>query len=236
MRVLNLHDWQVTTAQAREIQLALAAEVSRKSELGDVRLVLGVDTSIDRFRGTGQAAAVVLSYPELRVVEVQVVCGKLGFPYVPGLLSFREAPMILAACAKLEATPDLVFVDGQGLAHPRRMGIACHIGLLLDKPTIGCAKSRLCGTNEMPAAKARSYTDLLDGDEVIGAIVRTKTGVGPVYVSIGHKVDLATAIKWTLKCCRGFRLPEPARMAHTAAGGNLKVGKELVTCGGKTSK
>jgi deoxyribonuclease V len=168
---------------------------------------------------------VVLSYPELRLVETRVVSGELEFPYVPGLLSFREAPLTLAACQELSVTPDLFLVDGQGVAHPRRMGLASHLGLFLDKPTIGCAKSLLCGSGEMPGEEPGSYTEIVDRGEVIGATLRTRPGVKPVYVSIGHKIDLETAIQWVLNCCRGHRLPEPARLAHLAAGGNLAPGQ-----------
>jgi deoxyribonuclease V len=152
---------------------------------------------------------------------VQVVEDYPPFPYVPGLLSFREAPLILAACERLRATPDLIMVDGQGIAHPRRFGLAAHLGLLLDTPAIGCAKSRLCGVSDMPGASPPSSCDLVDYGEVIGAVVRTKTNSQPLYISIGHKIDLTTAITRVLACCRGYRLPEPTRLAHLAAGGNL---------------
>jgi deoxyribonuclease V len=168
---------------------------------------------------------VVLSYPDLRLVETKVVSGGLEFPYIPGLLSFREAPLTLAACEELSVTPDLILVDGQGIAHPRRMGLASHLGLFLDKPTIGCAKSLLCGSCEIPGEEPGSYTEIVDQGEVIGVTLRTKLAVKPVYVSIGHKIDLETAIQWVLNCCRGHRLPEPARLAHLAAGGNLAPGR-----------
>ncbi len=156
------------------------------------------------------------------MVETQVVSGELDFPYIPGLLSFREAPLTLAACERLTITPDLILVDGQGIAHPRRMGLASHLGLFLNTPTIGCAKSRLCGTHEVPDEKPGSYAEVVDRGEITGAALRTKFRVKPVYVSIGHKVDLQTAIYWVMNCCRGYRLPEPTRLAHLAAGGNLK--------------
>jgi len=155
------------------------------------------------------------------VVEVKVVDDKLNLPYIPGLLSFREAPLILAACQKLTVTPGLILVDGQGIAHPRRMGLASHIGLWLNLPTIGCAKSLLCGTHQVPGAEPGSYAEVIDNGEIIGAALRTKLGVKPIYVSIGHKIDLPTAIYWVMNCCRGYRLPEPTRLAHLAAGGNL---------------
>jgi len=176
--------------------------------------------------GRGTAAVVVLRYPELRVVGIKSVAGPLGFPYIPGLLSFREAPLILAACEELKLVPDLIIVDGQGIAHPRRMGLASHLGLFLNIPTIGCAKSLLCGGHEVPAEEPGSYAEIIDGGEIIGAALRTKLGVKPVYVSIGHRLNLESAIHWVLKCCRGYRLPEPTRLAHLAAGGNLKLSED----------
>jgi deoxyribonuclease V len=204
-----------------ELQIRLAGQVSRDSEVINPRLIAGVDISVDRAAGTGTAAVVVLSYPELELVETKVVTDWIGFPYVPGLLSFREAPLILSACEKLTVTLDLVMVDGQGIAHPRRMGLASHLGLFLEIPSIGCAKSRLCGQHREPGSEPGSYADLIDNGEVIGAVLRTRAGVNPVYISIGHKIDLPAAIHWVLVCCKGYRLPEPTRLAHLAAGGNL---------------
>jgi deoxyribonuclease V len=172
---------------------------------------------------------VVIQYPELRLVEAKIAHGKLDFPYIPGLLSFRESPLTLAACGQLTLTPDLILVDGQGIAHPRRMGLASHLGLLLDTPTIGCAKSLLCGEHGVPGETPGSYAEVVDRGETVGAALRTKPGAKPIYVSIGHKVDLETAIYWVLKLCRGYRLPEPTRLAHLAAGGNLKPEKDIVT-------
>lgn len=222
MKIGTLHDWQVSISQAVNIQLRLADGVSRVNELGAVHFIAGVDISVNKALGTATGAVVVLTYPRLELVEVKLTEGKPEFPYVPGLLSFREAPLMLAACQKLDVAPDLLLVDGQGIAHPRRLGIASHLGLLLGKPTIGCAKSRLCGECEVPGDEFGDYAELVDGDEVIGAVLRTKPGVKPVYVSIGHQIDLQGAINWVLRCCRGYRLPEPARLAHLAAGGNLQ--------------
>ena len=222
MNVVGLHSWQVSPGQARDIQMQLASQVSRNSTVNTPRLIAGVDISVKRGSEVATAAVVVLAYPELTLVETRVVNGKLSLPYIPGLLSFRESPLILAACEKLTLTPDLILVDGQGIAHPRRLGLASHLGLCLDIPTIGCAKSRLCGSYKMVGAAPGDYAELIDEGEVIGAVLRTRQGVNPVYVSIGHKVDLPTAIHWVLACCRGYRLPEPARLAHLAAGGSLK--------------
>jgi deoxyribonuclease V len=222
VEVKELHSWQVSVAEALAIQRRLAAQVSRTSEVSTPRFIAGVDISRQKEPGVATGAVVVLNYPELRLVETKVVNGKLDFPYVPGLLSFRESPLTLAACEKLTVTPDLILVDGQGVAHPRRMGLASHLGLFLDTPTIGCAKSLLCGSHEMPAAEPGSYAEIIDRGEIIGIALRTKLGVKPIYVSIGHKIDLQSAVYWVLNCCRGYRLPEPTRLAHLAAGGNLE--------------
>jgi deoxyribonuclease V len=225
MQIARQQDWRVSTARAREMQAELAVEVSRHGGPPSPRLIAGADISVNRWAKTGTAAVVVLDYPEMRIVETELVTERVEFPYVPGLLSFREAPLTLAAFEKLTATPDLAIVDGQGVAHPRRLGLAAHLGLCLGVPTIGCAKSRLIGEHDEPGFAAGSYAELRDGGEVIGAVVRTRAGVKPVYVSIGHMIDLAAAIKWVLGCCRGYRLPEPTRLAHMAAGGNLKLAR-----------
>ena len=152
-------------------------------------------------------------------VEQSLSTMPASMPYVPGYLSFREAPAILAACDRLETEPDLFVFDGQGVAHPRRFGIASHVGVILDKPSIGCAKSRLCGTHQEPRPEAGSYVHLYDGDEILGAVLRTRDNVSPVYVSVGHRVSLDTAIEYVLACCRGYRLPETTRYAHRVASG-----------------
>jgi len=222
MEIVSLHDWRVTTTEAIAIQTELAGQVSHTGDV-DHQLIAGVDISVDRVSGTGTGAVVALSYPGLEVVAVEVVTDRIEFPYVPGLLSFREAPLVLAACEKLAVRPDLFIVDGQGIAHPRRIGLASHLGLFLDTPTIGCAKSRLCGVHVLPDDEVESHAELIDKDEKIGAVLRTRMGVKPVYVSIGHRISLQSAIYWVLACCRGYRLPEPTRLAHQAAGGNLKL-------------
>ena len=221
MIIRHLHEWQASTSEAIALQKQLALQVSQDEASDAFRYIAGVDVSTSRWHEEGTAAVVVLNYPALELQEEKRVRGRIVFPYVPGLLSFREAPLILEAFEQLDITPDLVFVDGQGIAHPRRFGIAAHLGLLLDVPTIGCAKSRLCGMYEEPGIEAGSSTDLLDEGEVIGEVVRTRKGTKPVYVSVGHKISLRQAVRWTLRCCRGFRLPEPTRLAHQAAGGHL---------------
>ena len=221
MKVQTLHRWEVSLAQAREIQLNLARKVITENEVINPRLVAGIDISSPDAQGVARGAVVVLHYPALNIVEVKVAEGKITFPYIPGLLSFRESPLILAACEKLSNVPDLILVDGQGIAHPRRFGLASHVGLFLDLPTIGCAKSILCGQHQPVGEEAGSHAELLDNGELIGAALRTKSGMKPIYVSVGHKIDLTSALQWVLKCCRGYRLPEPTRLAHLAAGGML---------------
>ena len=171
-------------------------------------------------KDTAIASVVVLSFPQLQVVDRVVTASPVRFPYIPGLLSFRETPPLLTAFDQLQTVPDLVIVDGQGIAHPRRFGLASHLGLILDKPTIGCAKSRLWGRYKEPDSEQGAYTYLTDKGEVIGAAVRTRTNVRVVYVSIGHRISLDSARMWTLACCQGYRLPETTRYAsQTRASG-----------------
>lgn len=222
-----LYKHPVNTAQALEIQNNFSDRVIKHDILPDVKHIAGVDMSIKRASKTAIASVVLLNYPDLEIVDVQTASGNLDFPYIPGLLSFRELPLTVTACEKLSITPDLVIVDGQGIAHPRRFGLASHLGIMLDIPTVGCAKSRLCGSHNEPKNEPGSYSDLVDKDEIIGAVLRTKHGVKPVYVSIGHKISLNTAIHWIMRCCRGYRLPQPTRLAHLAAGGNLKKSNDI---------
>ena len=221
MKVNELHHWELSFAQAKKIQLDLSRRVVTKNEGINPQLIAGVDISSPDSQGVARGAVVVLNYPNLDIVEIKTAESKIDFPYIPGLLSFRECPLTLAACQKLCNTPDLILVDGQGIAHPRRLGLASHLGLFLDVPTIGCAKSILCGRHEPVGEEVGSYAELVDNGEIIGAALRTKFGVRPIYVSIGHKIDLASALYWVGKCCHGYRLPEPTRSAHLAAGGNL---------------
>ena len=223
MQVQDLHPWQVTSAQAEAIQRRIATLVSKRKEIDSPKLIAGVDISPPDAQGMATGAVVVLAYPQLTLLEIRVAKQRVDFPYVPGLLSFRESPLILAACLKLALTPDLIFVDGQGIAHPRRLGLASHLGLLLNVPTVGCAKSILCGSHEPVGAAPGSFAELRDNGEVIGAALRTKMGANPIYISIGHKVDLKSAISWIIECCRGYRIPEPTRLAHLAAAGRLET-------------
>jgi len=219
MNIRNLHSWHISLSEARNLQLELARQVAQHAEALEPRFIGGVDISAPDPAGVARAAAVILSYPKLQIVEIKTAEDRLSLPYIPGLLSFREAPLILAACRQLSLNLDLLIVDGHGVAHPRRFGVASHLGLLLDTPTIGCAKSRLCGTHSSVSSNAGDYADLIDNGEIIGVALRTKAAATPIYVSIGHMIDLPMAIKWTMNCCRGYRLPEPSRLAHLAAGG-----------------
>ena len=222
MEAKTLHNWKPGVGQAKDIQKQLALSVIRSGEIVSPKYIAGVDIAVGRTGEMARAAVVVLSYPGMKVVELEVAQGRLELPYIPGLLSFRESPLVLAACRKITISPDLIMVDGQGIAHPRRLGIASHLGLLLGKATIGCAKSRLCGSHLMPVKESGNYAELVDNGEVIGAALRTKNGVKPLFISTGHKISLENAVYWIMQCCRGYRLPEPTRLAHLAAGGKLK--------------
>ncbi|HEU5317652.1 MAG TPA: deoxyribonuclease V [Chloroflexota bacterium] len=217
------HAWDVSPAEAIQIQKRLAPRVSRENAFDPEKLTLvaGVDAGFPK--ETARAAIAVLTYPALEVVETAVAEIPVTFPYVPGLLSFREAPAVLAAFEKLKAKPELLIVDGQGLAHRRRFGIACHLGVLLDVPAIGSAKSLLVGRHAPLPEEAGSVVDLVDRGEVVGAVVRTRTGVKPLYVSIGHGIDLPTAVEVILSTCRRYRLPEPQRAAHNSASGYARA-------------
>jgi deoxyribonuclease V len=211
--------WPRTPAEAVALQQALRASVVRSDRLGAVRTVAGLDVGPEDEWRRMRAAVAVLSFPELRMADQAVARVPATFPYIPGLLSFREIPALLAALARLGARPDLLLCDGQGLAHPRRFGLACHLGVLTGIPAIGVAKSLLIGRHEpLPPARG-AWRPLIDKGEVIGAALRTRKGVAPVYVSIGHKVCLETAIEYTLACAPSYRLPETTRAAHRLASG-----------------
>ena len=217
MKYRALHSWDVTPEEARKLQNELRSQVIQTDRFGTINTVAGVDIGLKK--DIALASVVVLSFPELQVVDSVVTESPVRFPYIPGLLSFREIPPLLTTFAQLQTEPDLVIVDGQGIAHPRQFGLASHLGLILDKPTIGCAKSRLWGRYEEPDSEHGAYTYLTDKGEVIGAAVRTRTNVRVVYVSIGHRISLDSARMWMLACCRGYRLPETTRYAHNAASG-----------------
>lgn len=223
MRYKHLHRWDITPEGARHIQNDLRDQIIHEDRFGDVQLIAGVDLGFKQ--EVARASVVVLNFPELQPVDGVIAESRVQFPYIPGLLSFREIPSLLKAIEKLDTEPDLIIADGQGIAHPRRFGIASHLGLILDKPTIGCAKSRLCGKYSVPQCEAGSIAHLYDGDEIIGAAVRTRANVKEVYISIGHRVSLDSAIQLTLACCRRYRLPETTRWAHQTASGKFCIQK-----------
>jgi deoxyribonuclease V len=210
------HPWDLPPEEAVQLQNELRGLVVTEDAFSRVSAVAGVDVSVRN--NTTTAGIVVLSFPDLEPVENVVEQGKITFPYVPGLLTFREGPVILAAFEKLQAIPDIAMFDGQGIAHPRRFGIACHIGVLLDLPSIGVGKTRLTGHYTEPKDKPGSTSPLTDHGEVIGSVVRTKAGVTPVFISTGHKVSLNSAVNLTLQSTTRYRLPEPTRQAHMLAG------------------
>jgi deoxyribonuclease V len=215
----SLHSWDLSPQEAFDVQSDLAARVERQLRMGPLRHVAGIDVGVRD--DVARAAVVIFDFGGLDPVDYAIATRPVTFPYVPGLLAFREGPVVLDALERVSTTPDLLIFDGQGLAHPRRLGIASHIGLLVDMPAIGCAKSRLCGQHDEPGEEPGEYAFLVNKGEVIGAVLRTRRGVKPVYVSIGHRVDLATSVEYVLACCRGYRLPETTRWAHRVAGGDV---------------
>lgn len=211
------HSWNLGPAEAIALQKDLRERVERRDRLPALRYVAGVDVGFEENGSITRAAVAVLSFPRLELMESAIARCPTSFPYVPGLLSFRELPAVLEALDALRIVPDIVLCDGQGIAHPRRFGIACHLGVLLDIPAIGVAKSRLTGTDAEPPSEKGDWAPLIDKGETIGAVLRTRAGVKPVYVSIGHRVSLETAIKLTLACTTRYRLPETTRHAHRLA-------------------
>jgi len=215
MRIRRLHRWNLDYRQAVAVQRRLAAQVVEGPPLAHVETVAAADVSAGKREEWIIAAVVVVRLPGFEVVETSEAGMKAAWPYVPGCLSFREAPVVLEAFRQLRTVPDVVLVDGQGVAHPRRLGLASHLGLALEVPTIGCAKSRLVGEARGPLGLARgSRQPLCDGGRRIGTVLRTRTGARPLYVSVGHRIDLASAERWVLATAARFRLPEPARLAH----------------------
>jgi deoxyribonuclease V len=210
----QLHEWSLTPREAVELQKSLRDRVRVEPLKKRVETVAGADISFNKFDPTIYTGIVVLRLPSLEVVEEVGIVSETKFPYVPGLLSFRESPSVLEAWAKLKTEPDAVMFDGQGIAHPRRVGIASHVGLIINRPTLGCAKSVLVGRFEEPGEERGSWSPMIDKGETIGAALRTKTRVQPIYVSPGHLIDLAGAIELTLRCDGGYRQPEPTRRAH----------------------
>jgi deoxyribonuclease V len=214
MKTRKLHKWDLTYGEARELQKQLASRVRFNRIKREPRIVAGLDCAFSKDEKTIFAVTVVITLPDFKLIETTSAARKVEFPYIPGLLSFREAPACIAAIEKLKMKPDIFIIDGQGFAHPRRFGIASHIGVLVNKPTIGCAKSRLTGSFNEPGRRKGSFNSLTDDEEIIGSVLRTRTDVKPVFVSVGHKCTLQDAIRIVLKCTARYRLPEPSRLAH----------------------
>jgi deoxyribonuclease V len=218
MQIKPLHEWNLSPQQAIQLQKQLAYEVVAADEFAEpIKTVAGIDLGYDAKNDVSRAVVVVLKFPELELIESSEAILPIQFPYVPGLLSFRETPVAVKALEKLQTAPDLILCDGQGLAHPRRFGIACHIGLLADVPTIGVAKSLLVGKFENLGEARGSLAPLLHKNEQIGVALRTKDKVQPLYVSIGHRISLETAVRYVLACAPKYRLPETTRLADKMA-------------------
>ncbi|NJK68244.1 MAG: deoxyribonuclease V [Microcoleus sp. CSU_2_2] len=211
--MLQQHSWPQTIEEAIAIQEQLRSQVITANQLGTVQYVAGVDVGYDNANAVSRAAVTVLSFPDLQLQQQSVVRSPTAFPYVPGFLSFREVPAVLDALANISPMPDLILCDGQGLAHPRRFGLACHLGVVTGVATIGVAKTRFIGEHSEVGLDRGSWQPLLDGPETVGAALRTQAGVKPIYVSIGHKVSLSVAIEYVLRCALKYRLPETTRSA-----------------------
>jgi len=214
-----MHPWNVSPKEAIKIQERLREKLVPENRLGEVRFVAGVDVGFAENNTITRAAVAVLDFQTLELREQAIARRPTSFPYIPGLLSFREIPAVLDALEKLKRLPDLLLCDGQGIAHPRRMGIAAHLGLLTDIPSIGVAKSRLIGTHDAVPAEKGSFVPLMDKGEQIGIVLRTRTNVKPLYISIGHRVCLESAREYVMACITKYRLPETTRWAHKLASG-----------------
>jgi len=231
VKALRLHSWKVTPKEAVQIQLRLRDRVEVSDRFGKICTVAGADIALDLERKIAMAGVIVYSYPEMKEIERVWAKRPLTFPYVPGLLSFREIPTLTAAFAKLKHRPDLVFVDGHGFAHPRRMGIASHLGMVLDCPTVGCAKSVLCGEAEEPANEVGAVSELTHKEEVIAIALRSRAGCQPIYISTGHRVSLESAVKFALSVLDGLRVPRPTREADRFVGKMKQI--DALKCGKK---
>jgi deoxyribonuclease V len=223
------HSWNLTEAEAILLQQELATKVIQEDSFNEIDLIAGVDVAYQKNSNKLVAAVVILDADSLKIIETVTAEDYAQFPYIPGLFSFRELPPLIKAFAKLEHSPDLVVCDGQGYAHPRRFGLACHLGVVFDLPTIGCGKTRLLGEHQVPDRERGAIAPLYDNDEVIGSVLRTQNGINPIYVSIGHRIALATACSWILKLSPKYRLPETTRSADQLV--KATINKEEVECG-----
>jgi deoxyribonuclease V len=212
LKYLKLHSWEVSPQEAIKIQKDLKSNISLKKSFSKIDKIAGSDVSY--YQNKMIAGVIIFEFPNLKTIERQSFISPVNFPYIPGLLTFREGPSLLEAFKKIKNEPDIIIFDGQGIAHPRRMGIATHLGLFLDKPTIGCAKSRLSGKYTSVGEEKGDYALLKEGEEVLGAVLRTRRRVKPIFISPGHKIDLPNSIKIVLKCTDKYKLPVPVREAH----------------------
>ncbi|MCP5005956.1 MAG: deoxyribonuclease V [Planctomycetes bacterium] len=222
MQPVIKHAWQISEVEALQLQQELAAKVVSTDQFDDIKLVAGVDVAYAKEGDKLVAAVVILDANSLDVVETVTAEDKAQFPYIPGLFSFRELPPLIKAFAKLQNRPDLVVCDGQGYAHPRRFGLACHLGVIFDVPTIGCGKTRLLGEHQEPDITRGAVAPLIDNNEVIGNVLRTQTDINPIYVSIGHRISLSTACEWVLKLSPKYRLPQTTRLADQVVNKAMK--------------
>ncbi len=220
MEITAPHAWPDNREDAIAIQESLRSRVIAEDRLGEVRYVAGVDVGYETATGMARAAVAVLSFPDLQVVETAIARRPETFPYIPGFLSFREVPAVLDVLGQLKQVPDLLLCDGQGIAHPRAFGLACHIGVLTDLPAIGVAKSRLVGKHEEVGSDRGSQVPLIYKGETVGVVLRSRTNVRPLYISIGHRISLPTAIDYTMRCLTKYRLPETTRRADRLSKGN----------------
>ena len=219
LKLKHPHAWDVTPQQAKDIQLELRNYIDLQDRLGTINYVAGIDVGFEKNNTVTRAAIAVLRFPELELCDQSIARLPTTFPYIPGYLSFREVPAVLKAFAGLRQAPDLLLCDGQGIAHPRRLGIAAHLGVITDLPSIGVAKSRLIGTHDEVGEEKGSWVPLMDKGECIGAVLRTRTGVKPLYISAGHRICLETSIDYVMRCLTRYRLPETTRWAHRLASG-----------------
>ncbi len=216
MKPIINHSWNLSEGEALQLQYELAARVIKHDEVDKIKFIAGVDVAYAKEIDKLVAAVIILDANTLEVIETVIVEDIAKFPYISGLFSFRELPPLIKAFSKLQNIPDLVICDGQGYAHPRRFGLACHLGLIFDIPSVGCGKTRLVGTHEEPDSKRGAITSLIDKEEVVGNVLRTQDNINPIYVSLGHRISLATSCDWVLKLSPQYRLPQTTRLADQA--------------------
>ena len=214
MECADLHPWNLQYSEAVKIQQELKDRLILEAPKMDLKLIAGADVSYSKGDDVFFSSVVVLEMPGMNIIEEATAESKMNFPYIPGLLSFREAPVLIKAFEKVESVPDAIIFDGQGIAHPRGVGLASHMGLILGLPSVGCAKKNLVGSYKPVGSEVGAYTPIVFKGDVVGAVLRTKRNVKPVFVSPGHKMDIPSAIEIVMKTCRGYKLPEPTRQAH----------------------